>query len=193
MIHKGWAILAGIAILSLSACGRGSSPPNSSTVATQQARAAGTRSAQSASSTIRATPAAAPTDTPTPGEYPCSDTQFLTYQSEFTAGTISADQFVDVCGTVTSVLSEKKTTGGNHGYFYVALPSGDDIEIVSNLDAMRTDPPTWPWVAVGDYVYVQGRYYYDNVSSQGIDWTENDTSGSWPHVGYVVVNGNLYH
>lgn len=139
-----------------------------------------------------ATPTAAPTATPT-GTYPCDDQQFLTYQSEFAAGTITADQFVDVCGTVTSVLPEKKTSSGHHGYFYVQMPSGYDIEIVSNLDAMTTDPPTWPWVAVGDYVYVQGRYYYDSASSQGIDWTENDTSQSWPHVGYVVVNGNLYH
>lgn len=139
------------------------------------------------------TPTGAPTSTPTPGAYPCNNTQFLTDQSEFAAGTISADQFVDVCGSVTSVLPEKHTTSGNHGYFYVEMPSGYDIEIVSNLDAMTTDPPTWPWVAVGDYVYVQGRYYYDSASSQGIDWTENDTSQSWPHVGYVVVNGNLYH
>jgi hypothetical protein len=39
---------------------------------------------------------------------------------------------------------------------------------------------------VNDYVYVQGRYYYDNSSSQGIDWTEDDT-GSWPYTGDVVV------
>jgi hypothetical protein len=72
------------------------------------------------------------------------------------------------------------------------MPSGYQIEIVSNLDAMAEaptdDPPaTWPWVAVNDYVYVQGRYYYDSSSSQGVDWTEDDTSGSWPHVGYVAV------
>ncbi len=89
---------------------------------------------------------------------------------------------------VTQVLAAKKTSSGNHGYFYVQMPSGYQIEIVSNLDAMAeasTDQPpsTWPWVAVGDYVYVQGRYYYDSASSQGVDWTEDDTSGSWPHVG----------
>jgi hypothetical protein len=77
------------------------------------------------------------------------------------------------------------------------MPSGYLIEIVSNLDAMATGsnppPTTWPWVATGNYVYVQGRYYYDSASSQGIDWTEDDTSGSWPHVGWVVVNGTEYN
>ncbi len=137
------------------------------------------------------TASASPTATPS-AAFTCNDTQFTTYQNEFAAGTISADQFVDVCGAVTSVLAKKKTSSGTHGYFYVAMPSGYQIEIVSNLDAMAqapTDQPptTWPWVAVGNYVYVQGRYYYDSASSQGIDWTEDDTSGSWPHVGYVAV------
>jgi hypothetical protein len=93
---------------------------------------------------------------------------------------------------VTQVLAKKTTSSGTHGYFYVAMPNGYDIEIVSNLDAMAeasTDQPpsTWPWVAVGDYVYVQGRYYYDSSSSQGIDWTEDDTDSSWSHTGYVAV------
>jgi hypothetical protein len=92
------------------------------------------------------------------------------------------------------VLPAKTTTSGRHGYFYVQMPSGYNIEIVSNLDAMAqaptNDPPsTWPWVAVGNYTYVQGRYYYDNSSSQGIDWTEDDT-GSWPYTGDVVVCDN---
>jgi hypothetical protein len=138
------------------------------------------------------TPTPAPTATPTSGPYPCNDQQFLTYQSEFASGSITADQFVDVCGAVTQVLPAKKTTSGNHGYFYVQMPSGYQIEIVSNLDAMaqaptNKPPTTWPWVAVGQYVYVQGRYYYDSASSQGIDWTEDDTSSSWQHVGWVVV------
>jgi Immune inhibitor A-like, MAM domain len=137
-----------------------------------------------------ATPAPTPTPTGTP--YPCNDQQFLTYQSEFANGTITADQFVDVCGSVTQVLPAKKTSSGNHGYFYVQMPSGYQIEIVSNLDAMaqaptNQPPATWPWVSVGQYVYVQGRYYYDSSSSQGIDWTEDDTSSSWQHVGWVVV------
>jgi hypothetical protein len=143
-----------------------------------------------------ATPTAKPTATPTAGPtstpYPCNDPQFLTYQSEFGSGGIRADQFVDVCGVVTSVLPAKKTSSGRHGYFYVQIPNGGTIEIVSNLDAMAQapadkPPSTWPWVAVGNYAYVQGRYYYDNGSSQGIDWTEDDTSSSWPHVGDVVV------
>jgi hypothetical protein len=143
-----------------------------------------------------ATPTSSPTATPTPAPsstpYACNNAQFETDQTEFGNGTISADQLVDVCGSVTQVLAKKTTSSGTHGYFYVAMPNGYDIEIVSNLDAMAEaptdDPPsTWPWVAVGDYVYVQGRYYYDSSSSQGIDWTEDDTDSSWSHVGWVAV------
>ncbi len=142
--------------------------------------------------TPTATPTPAPTSTPTGTPYPCNNQQFLTDQTNFANGTISGDQFVDICGAVTQVLPSKVTSSGNHGYFYVQMPSGYQIEIVSNLDAMAqapTDQPpsTWPWVAVGDYVYVQGRYYYDSSSSQGVDWTEDDTSSSWQHVGYVAV------
>jgi hypothetical protein len=140
------------------------------------------------------TPTGNPTPTPVPttSAYPCNNQQFLTYQSQFASGSITADQFVDVCGTVTQVLPSKVTTSGNHGYFYVQMPSGYQIEIVSNLDAMaqaptNKPPSTWPWVSVGQYTYVQGRYYYDSASSQGIDWTEDDSSSSWPHVGWVVV------
>ena len=138
------------------------------------------------------TPTSTPTATPTGNAFTCNDTQFTTYQSEFAAGSISADQFVDICGPVTSVLAKKTTSSGTHGYFSIEMPSGYKIEIVSNLDAMAeasTDKPpsVWPWVAVGQYAYVQGRYYYDSSSSQGVDWTEDDTSGSWEHVGYVAV------
>jgi hypothetical protein len=144
-----------------------------------------------ATPTAAPTATATPTSAPTSSPFPCNNNQFTTYQNEFAAGTITADQEVNVCGAVTQVLAAKKTSSGNHGYFYVQLPSGYQIEIVSNLDAMAqasTDKPpsTWPWVAVNQYVYVQGRYYYDNSSSQGIDWTEDDT-GSWPNVGYVAV------
>jgi len=141
-------------------------------------------------------PTATPVPTPTPA-FPCNNTQWQTYQNEFAAGQITADQFVDVCGSVTQVLPEKLTSSGHHGYFYISMPSGYQIEIVSNLDAMAggSNPPpgTWPWVSVGDYTYVQCRYYYDSASSQGIDWTEDDTSQSWPHVGWVVVNGTEYN
>jgi len=140
------------------------------------------------------TPSPSPTSSPASSPYPCNDAQFVTDQQEFAAGKISADQLVDVCATVTQVLPAKTTSSGRHGYFYVSIPgsaSPGTIEIVSNLDAMAEaptgDPPsTWPWVSAGQYVYVQGRYYYDSSSSQGIDWTEDDT-GSWPYVGWVVV------
>ncbi len=141
-----------------------------------------------------ASPTTAPTATPTPA-YACNNAGFITDQNEFAAGSISADQLVDVCGQVTQVLAKKTTSSGTHGYFYVSIAgsaSPGTIEIVSNLTAMAEastdDPPsTWPWVAVGDYVYVQGRYYYDSSSSQGIDWTEDDTDSNWEHTGYVVV------
>ena len=128
-------------------------------------------------------PTTSPTSSPTTAPYACNDAGFITDQNEFGSGSISADQFVQVCGQVTQVLAKKTTSSGTHGYFYVSIPGSSSpgtIEIVSNLDAMAeasTDQPpsTWPWVAVGDYVYVQGRYYYDNSSSQGIDWTEDDT------------------
>jgi hypothetical protein len=137
-------------------------------------------------------PTATPAPTPTPGQWPCNNTKFLSDQSKFANGTLSGDQEENVCGSVTQVLPEKLTASGHHGYYYVQMPSGYQIEIICNLDAMTTDPAVWPWVKVGDYSYVQGRYYYDNASSQGIDWTENDT-GSWPTPGYVVINGNMYH
>jgi hypothetical protein len=153
--------------------------------------------APSVSPTVSPTPVVTSSPSPTPSPvsttYPCNDAQFVTYQSEFAARSISADQFVDVCGSVTQVLASQRTSSGLHGYFYTSIAGSTpaEIEIVSNLDSMAeaptNAPPAWPWVAVGDYAYVQGRYYYDDASSQGIDWTEDDTSGSWPHKGYVAV------
>lgn len=122
--------------------------------------------------------------------YPCNDARFLQDQKSFEDGNITADQPEDVCGMVTSVLPAKKTRSGNHGYFYVQVASGVQIEIVSDLDQMNA--PKWPWVAVGDTTYVRGRYYYDNDDSQGIDWTHHGTSSSWHQAGYVVVNGTQY-
>jgi hypothetical protein len=124
---------------------------------------------------------------------PCNNAQFLSDRAAFVAGTMSADQFVDVCGTVTAVRRAARTRSGTHGYFDVTLagPSSVGIEIVANLDAMAQAatgaPPAWPWVAAGQYVYVQGRYYFDRPGREGIDWTEDDSSRSWPHVGYVAV------
>ena len=141
------------------------------------------------------TPTPTTVPTATPGAYPCNDQQFLSDQAAFGAGTLTGDQPEDVCGQVTQVLPSKVTRSGNHGYFYVQMTDGSTIEIVSNLDAMaqaptNQPPSTWPWVSVGQYVYVQGRYYYDNASSQGIDWTEDDTSSNWSQVGWVVVCDN---
>ena len=175
----------------VSLTGTSSSPtPSPSPTATATATASPTAK-PSASPSPTSSPTAAPTATPT-AAFTCNDAQFTTYQNEFAAGSISADQFVDICGPVTQVLAKKKTSSGTHGYFYIEMPSGYQIEIVSNLDAMAeasTDrpPTTWPWIAVGQYAYVQGRYYYDSSSSQGVDWTEDDTSSSWEHVGYVAV------
>jgi hypothetical protein len=171
----------------VSVTGSGSATPTPSPTATPSS---GPTSSPTAKPT--ASPTAAPTGSPSSAPYACNDPGFLTDQSEFGSGKISADQLVDVCGLVTQVLAKKTTSSGTHGYFYVQIPNGGTIEIVSNLDAMAeasTDKPpsTWPWVAVGNYVYVQGRYYYDNSSSQGIDWTEDDTDSSWSHTGYVVV------
>lgn len=102
-----------------------------------------------------------------------------------------ADVEENICGVVTSVLAEAHTSSGNHGYFFVQVAPGNAIKVYSNLDAMaeastNKPPGTWPWVAVGQYAYVKGRYFFDNASSQGIDWTEDDT-GSWPNTGYVVI------
>jgi hypothetical protein len=127
---------------------------------------------------------------PTGGSWACNDTQFLTDQQQFASGALSGDQEVDVCGPVTRVLREKDTRSGEHGYFYIQVAPGDVIEIVSDLGEM--DAPAWPWVKAGDYSYVQGRYYYDSASSQGIDWTHHGTSSSWSSPGYVVVAGTEY-
>src|SRR5947209_14723157 len=40
--------------------------------------------------------------------------QFLTDQSNFANGTITADQFVDICGSVTQVLPSKVTRSEEH-------------------------------------------------------------------------------
>jgi hypothetical protein len=120
----------------------------------------------------------------------CNNAGFLAARAARVSGTVSGDTLVDVCGRVARVRSARQTRSGRHGYFYVAIPRGQPIEIVSNLDAMAQSaaaPPAWPWVAPGDFVYVRGRYYYDDPQSQGIDWTEGDTGRSWPYPGYVAV------
>jgi hypothetical protein len=126
----------------------------------------------------------------TGGAYPCDNAGFLADQSQFANGSLQGDQEVDVCGTVTSVLAERDTRSGLHGYFDLQVAPGSVIEIVSDLGEMNA--PAWPWVRTGDHAYVQGRYYYDSPSSQGIDWTHHGTSRSWPTAGYVVVAGTKY-
>ena len=127
-----------------------------------------------------------------PAPYPCDNGQFFAYQRDFANGTRSTadNALVDVCGRVVRVLPARRTRSGVHGYFEVDL-GGFVIEVLANLDAMAeapaNQPPAWPWVAPGRYVYVQGRYFYDAPDRQGIDWTEDDTGRRWPHVGYVAV------
>ena len=122
--------------------------------------------------------------------YPCDDAAFVALQSQFQSGSARGDREVYVCGQVTHVSRARRTRSGTHGYFDVAVASGDTVEVVCNLDEM--DAPAWPWVHTGSYSYVQGRYYYDNAYSQGIDWTHRGTSRSWPQAGYVVVDGKRY-
>jgi hypothetical protein len=177
----------------VSLTGTGSTSPTPAPSAAPSAKpSAGPSVAPTSTPKPSPTPSGSPSSAPSALPFACNNAQFTTYQSEFAAGTLSGDQEVDICGNVTQVLAKKTTSSGTHGYFYVELPSGYQIEIVSNLDAMAeasTDQPpsTWPWVAVNQYVYVQGRYYYDSSSSQGVDWTEDDTDSSWSHVGYVAV------
>ena len=130
------------------------------------------------------TPTNAPTPTPAPSGYPtpvpCDDAGFLKVQAAHPSGYTE----VAVCGTVTQVLPEKTTSSGLHKYFYVQVSSGVTIEIVTNIG--ETGEFT---VNVGDYANVHGRYYYDNSSSQGIDWTHHNNAGaSWPYPGYVQFN-----
>ena len=134
--------------------------------------------------------AAAPRVAASGGSYPCDDAQFLADRQKFSSGTLQGDQEVDVCGVVTRVLPERDTRSGSHGYYYVQVAPGVTIEVVSDLGEM--DAPAWPWVKVGDYSYVQGRYYYDSADRQGIDWTHHGASRSWPSAGYVVISGVEY-
>jgi hypothetical protein len=124
------------------------------------------------------------------GSWPCDDAKFEQDQQRLASGALQGDQEVDVCGTVTRVLPAKDTRSGEHGYYFVQVAPGENIEIVSDLGEMNS--PSWPWVKVGDYSYVQGRYYYDSASSQGIDWTHHGTSHSWASPGYVVIDGTEY-
>lgn len=120
----------------------------------------------------------------------CDNDDFHRKQQKFEQHLITTDTPVHICGKVVAVSGKRKTKSGMHGYFYVDTGMGIAIRVVSSLD--RMDAPEWPWVKKGDYVEVVGRYYFDSVRRQGIDWTHHGTSYKWPVAGYVVVNGVKY-
>ncbi|MCT6854971.1 MULTISPECIES: DUF3465 domain-containing protein [Bombella] len=116
------------------------------------------------------------------------------YNQQFAHKQIPYGQHLDmpehICGTVVHVYRARQSRSGQHGYFLMSVAGGTPLRIVSNLDEMRA--PAWPWVKVGDHVEVQGRYYYDGPSRQGLDWTHHGTSRQWPWPGFVSVNGQRY-
>ena len=210
---KAFALL--LILLAITGCGGGSS---ANSVGSTSAASSGTKSAATAAPEMSATAsgdgyhrhhrhrhhrngtygaAAATNASGSPlaaaspgGSWPCDDAKFEQDQQQLASGALQGDQEVDVCGTVTRVLPAKDTRSGEHGYYFVQVAPGESIEIVSDLGEMNA--PSWPWVKVGDYSYVQGRYYYDSASSQGIDWTHHGTSRSWESPGYVVIDGTEY-
>jgi len=111
----------------------------------------------------------------------CDDAGFLALVARHPTGYTE----VTVCGTVARVLPSRRTRSGEHGYFYVTVAAGRQIEIVTNLDEMT--PFT---VNAGDRAEVRGRYYDDPDGTTGIDWTHrSEPTASWPQAGYVIVNG----
>ncbi|WP_245642145.1 hypothetical protein [Neokomagataea thailandica] len=122
----------------------------------------------------------------------CDNAQFLRDQQNFLQnGATGVDLPEHICGHVVAVAPRaRQTRSGLHGFFYVNVGSGVSIRIVSDLDRMNA--PSWPWVHKQDQVEVQGRYYFDNLRSQGIDWTHHGTGRSWAWGGFVVVNGQHY-
>ncbi|MFT8462462.1 hypothetical protein [Acetobacter persici] len=121
----------------------------------------------------------------------CDNQDFLSKQLAYENGGAKADTPVHICGKVIAVSpNAKRTRSGWHGYFYVAVSPSVSIRIVSGLDEMHA--PAWPWVAKGDQVDVVGRYYYDSIRRQGVDWTHHGTGRSWHVPGYVTVNGTKY-
>lgn len=121
----------------------------------------------------------------------CDNRDFIAKQQAFENGGPKADVPVHLCGTVVAISPRaKRTRSGWHGYFYVAVAPNISIRIVSGLDEMNA--PAWPWVNKGDQVEVVGRYYYDSLRRQGVDWTHHGTGWSWHVPGYVTVNGKRY-
>ncbi|QCE33369.1 DUF3465 domain-containing protein [Acetobacteraceae bacterium] len=99
------------------------------------------------------------------------------------------DMPVHICGEVTRTFPAKKTRSGRHFYFLLNIVPHKAIRIVVNLDEMQNHRP---YIRVGDRVEVQGRYYYDNPHSQGVDWTHHGTSQKWGWPGFVAVNGQKF-
>ncbi|MFB9871697.1 hypothetical protein ACFFLJ_10240 [Acetobacter farinalis] len=121
----------------------------------------------------------------------CDNQDFISKQLAYENGGDKADTAVHICGRVLAVSpNAKRTRSGWHGYFYVAVTPTVSIRVVSGLDEMQA--PAWPWVAKGDQVEVVGRYYFDSMRRQGIDWTHHGTGSSWHVPGYVAVNGTRY-
>ncbi|MBS1027206.1 DUF3465 domain-containing protein [Gluconobacter albidus] len=122
----------------------------------------------------------------------CDNARFLADQHGLEqSGPTGIDLPEHLCGRVLAVSPKaKRTRSGWHGYFYLSVGQGVSIRIVSDLDQMNA--PQWPWVSKGDQVEVQGRYYYDSLRRQGVDWTHHGTGRKWPWPGYVVVNGTRY-
>ncbi|AHK70615.1 DUF3465 domain-containing protein [Gluconobacter oxydans] len=122
----------------------------------------------------------------------CDNARFLADQQGLEqSGPTRIDLPEHLCGQVLAISPKaKRTRSGWHGYFYVSVGQGVSIRIVSDLDQMNA--PQWPWVNKGDQVEVQGRYYYDSLRRQGVDWTHHGTSRKWRWPGYVVVNGTRY-
>ena len=122
----------------------------------------------------------------------CDNARFLADQQGLEqSGPTGIDLPEHLCGQVLAVSPRaKRTRSGWHGYFYLSVGQRVSIRIVSDLDQMNA--PQWPWVSKGDQVEVQGRYYYDSLRRQGVDWTHHGTGRKWPWSGYVVVNGTRY-
>jgi hypothetical protein len=175
-----FALIVLVGFRFFSAAPRGGSAP---------AAAPGASADPSASSAPAPTGSAPAVPTPVPSGYAtpaaCDDASFVALEATHPSGYTE----VTVCGPVTQVLPERTTRSGLHKYFYVRVDAaGDTIEIVTNIDETGDFA-----VNVGDDATVHGRYYYDNASSQGIDWTHhNDPGASWPYPGYVQIDGGPF-
>ncbi|WP_245825216.1 hypothetical protein [Neoasaia chiangmaiensis] len=122
----------------------------------------------------------------------CDNDRFRMDQQSFEQGGAGrADLPEHICGRVVAVAPmARRTRSGLHSFFYVDVGQGVSIRIVSDLDRMNA--PAWPWVRKGDEVDIIGRYYYDNLRRQGIDWTHHGVGRHWDTPGNVIVNGTKF-